>query len=67
MEKAVIATAFPKARSVARTLGVSQARANELVILMDRIATNGKVSRRTPTFSLRKKHQGHVAKKKKKK
>jgi len=43
MDKAVIATAFPKARSVARTLGVSQARATKLVSLMDRIAINGHV------------------------
>lgn len=41
MTKAVIATAFPRARSVAKTFGLSTARANALVGLMDRIAANG--------------------------
>jgi hypothetical protein len=61
MEKAVIATGFPKAKSVARRLGVSQARTHKLVNLMDGIATDGRVFWRRAALS--KKH--HVAKKKK--
>ena len=38
MNRAVIGTDFPKAKTVAKTLGVSRARADQLSGLMDRIA-----------------------------
>jgi len=62
-KQAIVSTAFPKARTVARTFGVSRARAAKLVNLMDSIATNRHVYRFTTSAT--KKRKARVAKKKK--
>jgi hypothetical protein len=58
-KQATLRAAFPKARKVARTLGVSQGRASKLVKLMDSIAANGQF------YQLTTKRKARSAKKKK--
>jgi hypothetical protein len=58
-KQAILRAAFPKARKVARTLGVSHGRASKLVKLMDSIAANGQV------YQLTTKRKARVAKKEK--
>ncbi len=66
-KQATVRTPFPKAKKVARTLGVSKVRTEKIVKLMDTIAVTDHISITPRTGKLHAEtHKPHVSIKKKK-